>query len=73
VDVDIQGHQFEILTLRREGEMWLAQFAIDGRKYPAFYEPYSNTVEMREEEFLPYMKSQSLAMMEYTRQQEAAA
>jgi hypothetical protein len=69
---ELQEHTFEILKLEPCGEMWLAQFAIDGRKYPPFYEPKSNVAEMKQREFLDHMKSQSLGMMEYTQSLEAA-
>ena len=50
------------------GEMWFAQFAVDGKPYPAFYEPKSNVYHMPEDEFLAYMKCQSLTMMSYVEQ-----
>lgn len=69
---ELGNHYFEMIKLERRGEMWLAQFAIDGVKYPAFYEPHINVVEMDEDTFLKHMKSQSLGMKEYTQQMEAA-
>ena len=68
---EISGHSFEIIKLQREGEQWFAQFAIDGRKYPPFYEPHVNVVDMDEQTFLLHMKSQSLGMKQYTEQLEA--
>jgi hypothetical protein len=65
LDPELSGHEFELLSLHREGEQWLAQFAVDGRKYPAFYEPHSNVAHLDEPEFLAHLKSQALNMMEY--------
>jgi hypothetical protein len=62
---EIQGHSFEIISLKRAGDHWLAQFAVDGRKYPPFYEPASNVIGMTEQEFLRHMKAQSITMMQY--------
>lgn len=47
------------------GDMWYAHFAVDGRPYPAFFEPKSNVHHMRTEEFEEYMKSQALTMASY--------
>jgi hypothetical protein len=65
---ELSGHHFEILRLENMGEMWYAQFAVDGRAYPAFFEPKSNVHHMLEPEFLAYMKCQSLTMMAYVEQ-----
>lgn len=63
--LETADHTFEIIKLQRAGEHWLAQFAIDGRKYPPFYEPASNVCDMTESEFLRHMKAQSLTMTQY--------
>jgi hypothetical protein len=65
---EIVGHRFEILRLESMGEMWYAQFAVDGRPYPAFFEPKSNVDTMKEDEFLAYMKCQSLTMVAHVEQ-----
>lgn len=65
---ELAGHQFELLRLEQMGEMWYAQFAIDGRPYPAFFEPKQNVHHMTEEDFLAYMKCQSLTMVTYVEQ-----
>jgi len=70
---ELAGHRFEILRLESIGEMWYAQFAVDGKPYPAFFEPKSNVHYMREDEFLAYMKSQSLTMMAYVEQRVGQA
>ena len=62
---ELAGHRFEIMRLESVGEMWYAQFAVDGKPYPAFFEPKSNVHEMPEEDFLAYMKCQSLTMVSY--------
>lgn len=62
---EIAGHLFEILELKPMGDMWYAHFAVDGRPYPAFFEPKSNVHHMRTEEFEEYMKSQALTMASY--------
>jgi len=63
--LEIEGHKFEILKLESVGEHWFAQFAVDNRKYPPFYEPKVNTHGMKEQEFLRHMQAQSLTMMQY--------
>lgn len=68
--LETADHQFEIIKLTRAGEHWLAQFAIDGHKYPPFYEPVSNVIGMNEREFLRHMQAQSLTMVQFD--QEAA-
>jgi len=65
---EIAGHRFEIMRLEQMGDFWLAQFAVDGRPYPSFFEPKSNVHHMREEEFLAYMKCQSLTMVAHVEQ-----
>jgi hypothetical protein len=65
---EIVGHQFEIMRLEDMGEMWFAKFAVDGRPYPAFFEPKSNVSQMLEPEFLAYMKCQALTMVSYVEQ-----
>jgi hypothetical protein len=65
---EIVGHRFEIMRLESMGEMWFAQFAVDGRPYPAFFEPKSNVHQMAEDEFLAYMKCQALTMVSYVEQ-----
>ena len=61
--IELESHKFERLHLEKVGEFWFAQFAIDGKKYPPFYEPVSNTAEMKEEDFLDHLKLQSLSMI----------
>jgi hypothetical protein len=68
---ELSGHTFELLGLERRGEFWLAQFAVDGRKYEPFYDPYVNSLEMDESAFMSHLKSQSLGMVEYTCEKEA--
>ena len=65
---ELAGHTFEILRLEQTGEMWFAQFAVDGKPYPAFFEPKANVHHMPEPDFLDYMKCQSLTMMLYVDQ-----
>ncbi len=62
-----------MVHLDKEGECWRAQFAVDGKLYPPFFEPHGNVVHMREEEFLDHMKSQALTMQEYVEQKAARA
>lgn len=68
---ELEGHSFEILKLDKVSEHWLAQFAVDGKPYPPFFEPHHNVVELNEEEFLDHMKSQALTMQEYVEQKAA--
>ena len=65
---ELAGHHFELMRLEAMGEMWYAQFAVDGRPYPAFFEPKSNVHHMREDEFLAYLKTQAITMMCYVDQ-----
>lgn len=65
---ELEGHQFEILKLSREGENWLAQFAIDGIPFPPFYEPHCNVIEMKQDEFIDHMKSQALTVVQAVQQ-----
>ena len=65
---ELAGHRFELMRLESMGEMWYAQFAVDGRPYPAFFEPKSNVHHMREDEFLAYLKTQAITMMCYVDQ-----
>lgn len=65
---ELAGHRFEILRLEAMGEMWYAQFAVDGRPYPAFFEPKQNVHHLSEEDFLAYMKCQSLTMVTHVEQ-----
>ena len=62
--LECAAHRFEIIKLERVGEHWLAQFAVDGKKYPHFYEPVSNVAGMNEQDFLRHMQAQSLTMMQ---------
>lgn len=66
--MEVSNHRFAILHLEKQGENWLAAFAVDDVVCPPFYEPHANVVEMSSEEFLTHMKSQALAMYEYSRQ-----
>jgi hypothetical protein len=66
---ELVGHRFEILRLESMGEQWYAQFAVDGRPNPPFFVPKSNVFHMQEDEFLEYMKCQSLTMACYAEQQ----
>lgn len=61
--LETAGHRFELLKLERTGENWLVQFAIDGRKYPPFYEPHVNVINLREQEFMRHLQAQSLTMI----------
>jgi len=62
-------HSFEILQLEKAPNgCWLAQFAIDGKSYPSFYEPCENVYEMSTEEFIAYMQLQALTMAGYWQQ-----
>ena len=70
---EIAGHRFEMIRLERLGEMWYVQWAVDGRLYPAFFEPHNNVSHMPESEFLAYMKCQSLTMMAHVNSQVAQA
>jgi hypothetical protein len=63
---DLQGHTFEIIQLQRMGPEWLAQFAVDGIKYPAFLEPHANVADLEDEsDFLHYMEGQALTYAQY--------
>ena len=69
-------HQFEILKLVREGEHWIAHIAVDGHPYingkkVEFIEPHVNVMDMREQEFLPYMYGQALGLYEHYRENAA--
>jgi hypothetical protein len=70
---ELQGHKFELLRLEPQHEHWMAQFAVDGKPYPPFFEPKHNVVNMREDEFLDHMRSQALTMQEYVEQRAAQA
>ena len=70
---ELAGHRFEIRHLEKIGEQWYAKFAIDGRDYPAFFEPEENVHHMREPEFLDYMRSQALTMMSYSNERMGSA
>ncbi len=70
---ELEGHRFEILHLEPRGEHWLAQFAVDGKPYPPFFEPKQNVVGFDEELFLKHMRSQALTMQEYVEQKAARA
>jgi len=61
----LEGHTFDILTLRQEGEHYLVHIAVDGFKSAPFFEPVSNVYGMTEEQFLPYIKEQALTMADY--------
>lgn len=63
--LECEGHVFERIQLKRVGEHWLAQFAIDNVKYAPFYEPIANTYGMKEQEFLRYIQAQALTMVSY--------
>ena len=62
--LEIAGHRFELIRLEKSGDNWLVQFAIDGRKYPAFYEPHSNVAKMDRHQFLRHLQAQSLTSMQ---------
>lgn len=70
---ELAGHTFEIMALHKVGECWLAQFAVDGKPYPPFFEPHHNVIEKNEDEFLDHMRSQALTMQEYVEQKAARA
>jgi len=61
--LETAGHRFELLKLEKAGENWFVQFAIDGRKYPPFYEPHVNVRNLSEREFLQHLQAQSLTMI----------
>jgi len=64
-NLELAGHSFEIVKLYKNGQEWSAQFAVDGILYPEFLEPHVNVVDMREDDFLSYMKQQALTMAAY--------
>lgn len=65
--LETAGHSFEIITLEPAGEMWRCKMAIDGVIAPEFYEPKAHVVDMNTDDFLRYMQSQALGMLEYSR------
>lgn len=67
-NLETKSHTFEIILLEKQNDFWRCQMAIDGMLSPEFIEPHAHVVEMNSEEFLTYMKSQSLGMLEYTLQ-----
>lgn len=70
---ELVGHRFEIIHLDKVGDCWLAQFAVDNKLYPPFYEPHHNVVDLDEEGFLNHMRSQALTMQEYMERKAAEA
>lgn len=70
---ELQGHTFERVKLQKTGEHWLAQFAVDGKLYPPFFEPHHNVLDMNDDQFQDHMKSQALTMQEYVEQKAAQA
>lgn len=66
--LETSSHVFEIIRLEKVSDFWLCQMAIDGRVSPEFIEPHAHVVELNGEDFLNYMKSQSLGMLEYSLQ-----
>lgn len=70
--LELQGHQFEILKLKREGEHWVAHIAVDGNAYVGknpieFIEPHVNVMDMPDKEFIPYLYGQALGLYEHYR------
>ena len=65
---ECEGHTFEILRLEKKGEWWHAHFAVDGVKYPPFDEPACNVDGLTREQFLYYMRAQSLTMMQHVQE-----
>ena len=68
---ELEGHTFERITLEKVSDYWLAQYAVDGKLYPPFFEPHHNVAELNEEEFFDHMKAQALTMQEYVEQKAA--
>jgi hypothetical protein len=66
--LETSSHIFEIIRLEKVSDFWRCQMAIDGIKAPEFIEPHAHVAEMHSDEFLTYMKSQSLGMLEYSLQ-----
>lgn len=68
--LELAGHQFEILKLRREGEHWLAHIAVDGHSHVGknpieFIEPHVNVMDLSRSEFEPYLFGQALGLYEH--------
>jgi hypothetical protein len=61
--LEVSGHAFERIVLEPFFDCWRCQYAIDGVKHELFHEPKENVAGLAtEEEFLTYMKAQSLGM-----------
>jgi hypothetical protein len=58
--LEVASHTFERLVLEKFLDCWRVQFAIDGVKHELFHEPAANVDGMTAEEFLTYIKAQSL-------------
>jgi len=59
------GRQFEIIRLVKEHDYWRCQMAVDGMPAPEFIEPHAHVADLNGEDFLVYMKSQALGMLQY--------
>jgi len=71
---ELSQHVFEILYMDKASNgCWLAQYAIDGKKYRPFYEPCVNVHAMNTEEFEEYMKLQALTYATYWQEKESGA
>lgn len=66
--LELEGHTFELLQMDKQGENWLARFAVDGVPYPPFYEPHVNVIEMPSDQFMIHMKAQALTMVQAVEQ-----
>lgn len=65
---ELEGHVFEIIRLNKVGENWEVRFAVDGIPYPVFCEPHCNVARLKDDEFMDYMKSQALTMVQAVEQ-----
>jgi hypothetical protein len=70
---ELQGHTFERVRLEKVSDYWLAQFAVDNKLYPPFFEPHHNVADLNEDQFLQHMQAQALTMQEYIEQKAAQA
>ena len=65
--LETAGHTFEIIALEKIHDLWRCRMAIDGVVAPEFYEPHAHVLGLTSAEFLRYMQSQALGMLEYSK------
>lgn len=65
------GAVVELVALDKVQDCWRVTAAVDGVKYPPFYEPVTNVEHLGEDDLMQHLKEQAVGFADYYRQQSA--